>query len=455
MVVARGSVEARPAWTKGQWEMAVHVQRGPRGLVGGLRPVAAVSAAASAAALVLGVQPPASAASALVDVTSAAGLAESNESFSANPFDYDADGDEDVLVNYHDQGAKLWRNDGGTFTWVARSAFPALNDTGTMIDRHDCTWADVDRDRLTDVYCSVGRGAGGALKTGDHPDNELWLQRADGSFVDRGTEWGVGDPYGRGRDVVFLDANGDRWPDLYVGNELPRPGDAGGDALGSSKLFLNDGGDSFVAAPAFGLDHHHGGRCALAADLDGDEDEDLVMCGPYGVRVYRSTAPAGFWNATEESGFPTHVSNGIEKSHHYYRDADLADLDGDGDLDLVGIRGERLTYRLNDGRGVFDRQKAVEHIAGGREVATGDADGDGDVDIYALSTNDPDTDKNLDDALFLNDDLKFSGRVAPSATGRGDTVEALDYDTDGDADFLVLNGQDVAGPVQLLSLRGR
>ena len=236
---------------------SAHVWMRRRGLVGGL-------AGLCVWALALGVQPPAHAGEAVVDVVARSGLAETVESFSANPFDYDSDGDKDVLISYHDQGARLWRNDGGVFTWVMRSAFPAVNAIDIPIDRHDCAWGDVNRDHRADIYCTVGRGNNGVLKLGSHPDNELWIQRRNGSFVDRGTEWGVGDPYGRGRDTVFLDANGDRWPDLYVGNELPRSGDAEGSHLGSSKLYLNRRGRSFVDAPQFGLDQQHGGDCSLA-----------------------------------------------------------------------------------------------------------------------------------------------------------------------------------------------
>ena len=317
----------------------------------------------TAGAVTVGIHPPVHAhvsldrARTVVDVTSRAGLKETNESFSANPFDFDADGDKDVLVVYHDQGGKLWRNDRGAFTRVARSAFPATNESDIPIDRHDCAWADVNRDRRADVFCSVGRGSGGALKRGDHPDNELWIQRSDGSFVDRGTEWGVGDPYGRGRDAVFLDANGDRWPDLYVGNALPRSGDIDGVSHGSSKLFLNRGGARFVGAPAFGLDRRQGGDCALAADVDEDGDEDVVTCGQYGVRIYHNQAHRRFSDATVASGFPIIAEAGVRKTQ-FYTDVDLADMDKDGDLDLVGIRGDRLTCRLNDGRGRFPTRRS-------------------------------------------------------------------------------------------------
>ena len=177
-----------------------------------------------------------------------------------------------------------------------------------------------------------------------------------------------------------------------------------------------------------------------------------MTCGQHGIRIYRNRSHRRFSDVTAASGFPVIASGGTEKTP-YYQNADLADLDRDRDLDLVGIRDDRLTYRLNDGHGVFRAQQVIKRITGGRDVATGDADDDGDIDIYALRSNDPYTDLNRRDVLFVNAGLRFSRHVAPYASGRADTVERLNYDADGDADFLVLNGKDVPGPVQLISYR--
>jgi hypothetical protein len=59
----------------------------------------------------------------------------------------------------------------------------------------------------------------------------------------------------------------------------------------------------------------------------------------------------------------------------------------------------------------------------------------------------------LPDFLLLNDGLRFTSVDVPSATGAGDLVEPLDYDRNGTADFLVLNGAGATGPVQLMRLR--
>ena len=95
------------------------------------------------------------------------------------------------------------------------------------------------------------------MKTGK--DNELWLQTRVGQFREVGTAWGVGDVCGRSHYVAFLDANGDAYPDLFVGNAPPRavtgdPCDNPANGLPSeqSKLFLNQGGTGFRSVTQLG-----------------------------------------------------------------------------------------------------------------------------------------------------------------------------------------------------------
>ena len=162
--------------------------------------------------------------------------------------DYDADGWQDVWVGLHQWGGRLFRNNGnGTYTRVALNAWPRINSQGGIVDRHDCAFADVDGNGLPDAYCSSGRNQNNYVK-GAARDNELWLQTSVGNFTDVGTQWGVGDWCGRGRFAAFFDANGDGWPDLFLGNETPRnvsdPCDnaANGYPNEESKLFLKPAG---------------------------------------------------------------------------------------------------------------------------------------------------------------------------------------------------------------------
>ena len=384
-----------------------------------------------------------------VDTVAGSGLASSLETWDATVVDYDGDGDQDVWVGYHDQGGRLFRNNGaGVYTRVAAAAWPRVNAEGMIPDRHLCAWADVDRNGLVDAYCSAGRGGQNLVKTGK--DNELWLQTAVGQFSEVGTAWGVGDVCGRSHYVAFLNANGDSYPDLFVGNSSPRAvtGDpcdnpANGLPNEQSKLFLNQAGAGFRAVGNWGITGYGGTRCAEVVDVNRDGWDDLLVCGDTATKLYRNNGGTGF---TDIAG-----ANGLAATH---LDADVGDLDGDGDQDLVTTLWGRVERRLNNG-GTFAapvRIYAVPSGGGGRAVSVGDADGDGDLDVYALISNVPAA-TNPNDVVLRNNALAFTPVPVPRAAGIGDAVATLDGNADGRSEFLVLNGVETSGPTQRIELR--
>jgi hypothetical protein len=94
----------------------------------------------------------------------------------------------------------------------------------------------------------------------------------------------VTDPYRRGRQVTFFNANGDRYPDLFVGNGYPRQ-----DGIPSpNRVFVNVGGTAFREVVVAGVTTEIGARCASAADLDRDGYDGLLVCGKTGLRIYRN-----------------------------------------------------------------------------------------------------------------------------------------------------------------------
>ncbi len=353
----------------------------------------------------------------------------------------------DLWIGFHDQGGKLWSNDGdGTFSRVAASAWPKVNASGSIPDRHDCAWADVNGDGRMDAYCSSGRGSNNPVKY--NRENELWLQLTPGTFTEVGKQWGVGELCGRSHYVAFLDANGDPYPDLYVGNAPPRddPADPCNDPANQlpteeSKLFINQAGKALVPTTTMGIGGYSGVRCAEVVDYNGDGWDDLLACGDPATYLYENEGGTGFQNVAATQGFGAVAT-----------DASMGDLDGDGDLDLVTIVWSRVSYRLNDG-GVFGPAVTIGSLAsgGGRAVDVGDADGDGDLDVYAVLAN-ASLMTNPDDLLFLNRQLSFTPMSAPATAGVGDAVTAMDANEDGTAEFVVLNGLEGTGPVQVLRL---
>jgi hypothetical protein len=126
----------------------------------------------------------------------------------------------------------------------------------------------------------------------------------------------------------------------------------------------------------------------------------------------------------------------------------FADVDADGDLDLVlanGISGSHgvaavpqpAQLLFNDGTGAFTASPDFEALAGpsvGRAVAAGDVDADGDLDVI-LGTS-------LDDKLLVNDGRGVfedrSDRLPPAADSTFG-VALADIDLDGDLDALLAN----------------
>ncbi|MCA8956542.1 MAG: VCBS repeat-containing protein, partial [Planctomycetes bacterium] len=168
--------------------------------------------------------------------------------------------------------------------------------------------------------------------------------------------------------------------------------------LGQLEVFFNDGKGRFLAAPPMLVYAEDPGWVSdiEAVDVDGDGRIDLVVHTrsrrkPAPTRLYLNRGAAGFVDVTA-THMPVTTYEAISIA--------MADVDGDGDIDMVLGTNDQGRLYLNDGRGRFTDQTAGRLPAHTGELIIDlvfcDVDRDGDPDLMLASAS-------FQNRLFLND----------------------------------------------------
>ena len=262
--------------------------------------------------------------------------------------DMDGDGDMDVVLSERLGNRISWIENlgGGNF---------AKHSVSYLDDAYGCEPVDFDGDGDMDVLAS-------SLNNG----NVYWFEN-DGNqnFTQHTVDVGYPSPF----EVRAYDYDNDGDMDVVSAcySNL--------DVIGKVVLFRNMGNGSFQAQE---IDPAASNTTSVSwVDMDGDGDMDILATagGSNTVNWYEN-------NGASIPSFTKHVlAYGVRNASY----AVAADLDGDGDMDVVAsARNDRSTdWFENDGSQVFTRHQLARNISNSRIVGTGDIDGDGVPEIYA------------------------------------------------------------------------
>lgn len=272
--------------------------------------------------------------------------------------DVNGDGRQDLyLGGAKDQAGTVYvQNRNGRFDRVEQLAL----ENDRISEDSDCTWFDADGDGDFDLFVASGGsefpssssalmdrlylndGAGGLVRS-----NQMLIS-ASGGFEPTGA-------------VAAADVDGDGDVDLFVGTRM-RPFAYGVPVDGH--LLINDGTGKFNEVTDSQAPELRGlGMITDArwADVDGDGDPDLMIAGEWMPLTLFENQGGKLVNRTTEAG--------LDATAGWWNAIEWADLDDDGDLDLIGANhGLNSRFRATPEEPVeiwiddFDHNGSVEQV---------------------------------------------------------------------------------------------
>ncbi len=285
---------------------------------------------------------------------------------------------------------------------------------------------------------------------GDLGPARLLRNLGNGNFADQALARGLDTrgSYANGALLADLDSDGDL--DVLTGG-LYIP-----DAQYSSppRLWHNDGGGHFteVSSPLGGWDGYDSWSAALG-DIDADGDLDLALgrwSTSFGARSHLYLAQAGSF---VDSDGALGLGGQFPAQDHTFT-PNFADIDGDGDADLLFTGDFRSSRVFRNEGGVFSNQTdAVISDENGMGAAVGDYDNDGDLDWFVSSIHDTGLPAGnwgaSGNRLYSNggdgdfSDVTDAAGVRAAGWGWGSCF--ADFNADGWLDLYVVNG--MLGPL--------
>jgi len=367
--------------------------------------------------------------------------------------DLDGDGDMDVLSisSYLSDNKIAWyENTDGNGTFGAQQVINIAADGAFSV-----FCADIDSDGDMDV-----------LSASELDDKIAWYENTDGNGT-FGTQQLITTSADCASSVFSVDIDSDGDVDVLSASQLDNKiawyeNTDGNGTFGTQQLITTDAyafsvycadldGDEDMDVLSVSVDHKiawyentdgHGtfgtqqvitaatnASSVYCADLDGDGDMDVISASEYEAKIawYENTDGNGTFGVQQV------ITTAVDDACSVCS----ADLDGDGDMDVLSASSEDdkiAWYENTDGNGTFGTQQIITTAANGaKSVFSADLDGDGDMDVVSASWN--------DDKIAWYENTDGSGtfgtqQVITTDADYAHSVYASDLDGDGDMDVL-------------------
>ena len=374
------------------------------------------------------------------DVSAVAGIGDDHYGQGVAVGDYDADGFPDLYLANFGPAVLLHNNGDGTFTDVTAAAGIAFAKWGTS-----AAFADLDHDGQLDLYaCTFLDNRLGNNKACDYPQgrgycgpgsyvgeqDQVWVSRGDGTFVERSADLGFTETNGRGKGlaVSIVDLDDDLVPEIYVGNDMtpnylytrrhPQGAPARYEELATSAgCAVSDDGENEAS---MGI---------VTEDFDGDGRPDIFLAHFYQAKntLYQNLGQLLFADVSRKTRIAA------TSLHNLGFGTVGLDWDRDGRMEMFVATGHVLgpsvqPYQMQPqllwqaANGTF--VDVSDDVGGayfggkwlGRAAAGADYDNDGDLDIAVSHNISPITllrDDTAAPGRFLGLDLRTPSRIPP------------------------------------------